>query len=253
MKNVRPQFLFPVVVFLLLSLACGLPGNLSDDRVVENPSVENPSNQLPEANNPSNQLPEASSPSDQLSNANNPSDQQEKPGGFLKTDCNVSGVTFKDITVDYIVDDIYDGPYLICNLSTTGSKGLTESAYIRIVAYKAGPLLEYYQDLKSNIQGYVDQATEWNKQPDIPESTKDTITFLRDDSDGYIFMITKEANVQGCLNGNGFGVENIDGKYLIELHYISCEGDAGAYVTTLQNLQNAARDAIRRVEASAQP
>ena len=33
----------------------------------------------------------------------------------------------------------------------------------------------------------------------------------------------------------------------------SCEGDAGSYQTTLENLRNAARAAIRRVEGNAQP
>lgn len=250
MKNYRPQFLTPVIILMIVSLVCVLSacspyGNIEFG--------DDPSNQLPEANNPSNQLPEVNNPSNQLPNANDPSDQQEEPGRFVKTDCNVSGVTFKDITVDYFVDDIYDGPYLICSVSTTGSHGLNESAYFRIVAYKAGPLLEVYPDLQNSIKGFVDQANEWNALPDLPPEARDEITFIRDDSEGYIFMITKEANVQGCLDGTGYGVEKVDGKYLVQLHYISCEGDAGAYVTAMENLRNAARDAIRRVEASAQP
>jgi hypothetical protein len=261
MKNYRSQFLIPVIVLMILSLAfvltacASIPGNFvfGDDSSNQVPEANNPSNQLPGANNPSNQIPEANNPSNQVPEANNPSNQQAEPEGFLKTDCNVSGVTFSNINVGYTVTDVYDGPNLVCSLSTTGLHGLSESVYFRIVAYKAGPLLEFYQDLQKNIKGFVDQANEWNAQPDLPPEVKDEITFIHDDSDGYIFMITKEANIQKCINGDGYGVENVDGKYLVEYQFSSCEGDAGAYITTIQNLQNAARAAIRRVEASTQP
>jgi hypothetical protein len=237
MRNNRLKFLFLLIIPVILSLACNFSG----------------ATQLPNAIRPVNQPPNAVVPASQPPNAVSPIDQQGKPTGFSEADCNVSGATFDNITVDYIVDDIYDGPYLICSFSTTGAHGLSETAYIRIVAYKADKLEGFYQDQQENIKGFVDQANNWNAQPDLPPNAKDEITFIRDDSDGYIFMITREANVQECINGDGYGAEKINGKYLVQLQFTSCEGDAGAYVTAIQNLQTAATEAIKRVEASAQP
>lgn len=233
----RLKFLFLVIFLVLLSLACSVSG------------ATQPSN----ANNQAAQLPLASEPPEQLPDANSPAGQQAQTPGFLEADCNVSGVTFDKPNIGKSVDDIYDGPNLVCNYSGEGPHGLSETVYFRIVAYKADKLEQFYQDMQTNIQGFVDQATEWNAQPDIPESAKDTITFLRNDSDGYVFLITSEANVQDCTNGDGYGVEKINGKYLVQLTFTSCEGDAGSYLETIQNLQDAAAEAILRVEESAQP
>jgi hypothetical protein len=261
MENSRRQFLFPVIILIIVISASVLtacaPGYgevlFEDDSSGQVPQSNNSSNQVPQSNNPSNQVSESNNPSNQVSVPNNSSNQPADSEGFLKSDCNVDGVTFNNINVGYNVDDIYDGPSLVCSFTGTGSKGLSEIAYFRVGAYKAGPLLEIYQDQQKNIQGFVDQATEWNAQPDVPDSAKDTITFIRDDNVGYIFLITSEANVQGCLNGDGYGIENVDGRYLVQLTFNSCEGDAGSYQTTLENLRNAARAAIRRVEGNAQP
>jgi hypothetical protein len=247
MRNNSLKFLFLLIIPVILSLACNFSG------ATQLPNASSPPDQLPIASSPPDQLPLASSPPDQLPNAVSPPDQQGEPTGFSEADCNVSGVNFDNITVDYNVDEIYDGPYLICSFSATGAHGLSETAYFRIVAHKPDKLEEFYQELQINIKGFVDQANDWNAQPDLPPEVKDEITFIRDDNDGYIFMIAKEANVQECINGDGYGVEKINGKYLVQLQFSSCEGDAGAYVTALQNLQTAATEAIQRVEASAQP
>jgi hypothetical protein len=247
MRNGNLKFFFPLIILVILSLACSFSG------ATQASNASSPDNQLPNSNSPANQQPDANIPADQPSDANSPSDQLAEPTGFSESDCNVSGVTFDTITVDYYVDEVYDGPYLICSFSATGSKGLSETAYFRIVAYKADKLTQFYQELQTNIKGFVDQSTEWNAQPDIPADAKDEITFIQNDSDGYIFLITKDANVQNCTMGDGYGAEKINGKYLIQLQFSSCESDAGAYMTTLENLHNAALEAILRVEESAQP
>ena len=174
--------------------------------------------------------------------------------GFLATDCNVSGITFLDITVSYIVDDTYDGPYLVCNLSSEGTHNLSVHYYINVVAYKADKLDAIYQELQTNIQGFVDQSTEWNADPDIPAEIKDEITFIRNDSDSYVFMITSWSNVQNCENGRGYGVEKVMGKYLVQVQFQSCElADAAAYTGVLKNLETAALAAIQRVEGASKP
>jgi hypothetical protein len=233
----RLKFLFLVIFLVLLSLACNLSA------ATQLPNAVNPSGQDSNTNSSADQPVDANNPADQPANAGNPADQQAKPAGFTEADCNVSGVTFNNTNVGDYVDEIYDGPSLVCSYSATGTHGLSESAYFRIVAYKADKLDGFYQD----------QSTEWNAQPDLPPEAQDTITMLRDDSDGYIFMITKYANVQECTMGDGYGAEKINGKYLIQLQFSSCDGDAGAYMTTLENLQAAALDAILRVEESSQP
>ena len=247
MRNKRLKFLYLVIIPVILSLACNFSA------ATQLPKANNPANQPADANNPADQPADANNPADQPADANNPADQPAEPAGFTEADCNVSGVAFNNTNVGYDVDEIYDGPNLVCSYSATGTHGLSESAYFRIVAYKADKLEEFYQDMKMNIKGFVDQSTEWNAQPDLPKEAQDTIAMLRDDGDGYIFLITKDANVQECTMGDGYGAEMINGKYLIQLQFSSCDGDAGAYMTTLENLQAAALDAILRVEANIQP
>jgi hypothetical protein len=177
-----------------------------------------------------------------------------QPIKFQATDCNVAGITFPDITTSYNVDDIYDGPYLVCNSSSEGAHNLSVHYYINIVAYKADKLDAFYQELQTNIQGFVDQSTEWNADPDVPAEIKDEITFIRNDSDGYVFMITSFSNVQNCENGRGYGVEKVLGKYLVQVQFQSCElADAGAYTAVLKSLETAALAAIQRVEGASKP
>ena len=243
-------FLRIIVLLALVSLACQItPGVIGDGNFKD---AERQSNQAGD-NQPTQHIVGANASPEANQGvintiATSPSTQQAAPAGFLESDCAVSGVVFQDITVDYLVDDIYDGPYLICSISTTGAHGLSESLYFRIVAYKPSLLPQYYRDLQTSIQSWVDQANEWNSTPGIPESAMDTITFLHDDGEGYVFLITSEASVQGRLIGDGFGAEMVNGKYLVQLEFSSCEGDAGVYEAALQQLENAALAAIQRVE-----
>jgi hypothetical protein len=231
MKNIglKPFSLFMLTI--LLSLACA---------------------QIP-AKIPAEQFPLASSSVNQPAQDANSGDQQEKPVVFSEADCSISGIIFNPISYDYIVDDVYDGPNLICSYSTEGAHGLSETDYIRIVAYKAEKLEGFYQDLKENINGYIVQANEWNAHPDLPADAKDEITMIRDDDDGYVFMITKNANVQGCTKGDGYGVEKVNGKYLVQILFSSCEGTSPSYLAQIKYLQSTAAEAIKRVEANAQP
>lgn len=177
-----------------------------------------------------------------------------QPRGFLASDCNISGITFPDITVSNIVDDTFDGPYLICNLSSEGTHNLSVHYYIHVAAYKADKLDTIYQEIQTNIQGFVDQSTKWNADPDLPAEIKDEITFIRNDSDGYVFMITSWSNVQNCENGRGYGVEKVMGKYLVQVDLQSCElENAAAYTAVLKNLETAALAAIQRMESASNP
>ena len=177
-----------------------------------------------------------------------------QPRGFLATDCNVSGITFPDITVNYIVNDTYDGPFLVCNLSSEGTHNLSLKYYFNVGAYKSDKLDAIYQEIQTNIMGFVDQSNEWNADPDIPAEIKDEITFIRNDSDGYVFMITGWSNVQNCENGSGYGVEKVRGKYLVQVEFQSCDlTDAAAYTAVLKNLETAALAAIQRVEGASTP
>ena len=171
------------------------------------------------------------------------------PLGFEKADCTVGGWPFTDISVGNVVTDVFDGPSLICNVSDTGEHGLAEDAYISILALKKDKLEEFYQEKQQNNKGFVDQANEWNALPDLPASSRNEITFIRDDEDGYIFMITTEASVQKCIEGRGYGIEKIYDRYLVETYFSSCKlRDAGTYTTALRTLQETALRAIQRVE-----
>lgn len=235
MRNNSLRYFALLLVLAILSLACQFSGA---NQTLKKPTATSTQPKKVIATNP---------------NSSNSTIPQVKPSGFSKEDCNVSGITFKDITVDNIVDDIYDGPYLTCSFSTTGTHGLSEIVYISVGAYKSAALDEFYQDHQQNIQGFVDQAEEWNAIPDLSPDLKQEVTFLSKNEDGYIFLITGLANVQNCLNGKGYGVEKINGKYLVQLTFNSCDGDAATYQTTFLNMWNAAADAVNRVEAGAKP
>jgi hypothetical protein len=154
-------------------------------------------------------------PSNDGANDPNLTGPQAAPAGFQESDCALQGMTFDNITIDYIVDDMYDGAYLICSGVTTGSHGQDENNFLKITAYKPALLQQYYDELKANNQRSLDQANEWNANPDIPEEMKDTISIIRDDDERFMFLITQEANVPGCLMGDGFGAEMFYEKYLI--------------------------------------
>jgi hypothetical protein len=237
MRNDRLKPLTFFLFTMLLSLAC----------------VLTPRNKQSNTDDPAEQAPLASSSVDQPADDALLGDQQVKPAGFSESDCSMSGVTFNPISYGNTVDDIYDGPNLTCSYSSTGAHGLSETNYIRIVAYKADQLEGFYSDLKENINGYIVQSNEWNAHPDLPADAKNEITMIRDDADGYVFMITKNANVQGCTKGDGYGVEKVAGKYLVQILFSSCEGTAPSYLTTIKYMQSIAAEAIARLEASPQP
>jgi hypothetical protein len=171
-------------------------------------------------------------------------------GGFQESDCAVPGVTFPSISIGDQVTEVYDGPSLICHASTEGAHGLPEIAHIGITAFKADKLEEFYEQGMGSIKVFVDSANEWNAIPDLPSEARYEIDFILNDDDGYVFMITTEANVQGCLLGKGHGEEMVRGKYLVSLLFESCElGDAAAYTAALEKLRTAALAAILRLES----
>ncbi|MHC1741369.1 MAG: hypothetical protein AB9897_09700 [Anaerolineaceae bacterium] len=167
---------------------------------------------------------------------------------FTESDCNVSGVVFQNKNVGYTVTDVFDGNSLTCHTSSTGAHGLSEMVNFSIYTLKPSSLDALYEEKKSVDSGFVEQANEWNALPDLPADIRDEITFIRDDGDGYIFLITSWANVQNCVNGDGYGVEKVNGKYLVVLSFTSCEGDAGSYLATMQNMRQASLAAIQRIE-----
>jgi hypothetical protein len=168
--------------------------------------------------------------------------------GFKRSDCENTGIIFPDITDGYFVDEINDGPYIMCNLSSQGAHGSIQAS-IGITAFQADKLGGFYQNQKATIKAYVDQSTEWNAQPDMPEEVKDVISILYDDVDGYVFMITSEANMQNCYQGRGYGTLILFDKYLANMQYVSCElADTAAYVDMMNILQTAAISAALGVQ-----
>jgi len=176
-----------------------------------------------------------------------PAGQEELiPVGFEEKDCIVDGVIFSDIQIYNTVDEINNGPSIICNSSSTGSHGETHASII-ITSFQTNKLAGYYQDQKKTITTWVDEATQWNSDPGMPEEVKDVISILYDQPNGYIFMITSQ--MQDCVQGRGFGTMMLFNKYLANIQYSSCElADAGAYLIMMQNLQTAAMVAVGRVE-----
>ncbi len=175
-------------------------------------------------------------------------------GGFLESDCSVPGVTFASPTIGDEVNEVFDGPSLICSASGEGAHGLSEFALIGITAYKADKLEEFYREGRDSNEEWVAHANEWNALPGLPPDARKEIDLILNDEDGYVFMITTEANVQGCLAGTGFGTEIVGGKYLVHIAFESCElGDAAAYTAALESLRTAALAAIERLEGEAGP
>ena len=174
------------------------------------------------------------------------------PGGFQESDCAVPGMTFPSPYIGGAeFNEVFDGPSLICSASSEGAHGLPVSAHIGITALKADKLEGRYQQAVESIRRFVDQANKRNAIPDVPPEARFEITFIRNDSDGYVFMITSQANVYDCLLGSGYGEEKIEGKYLVNIQFESCElGDAAAYTAALESLRTAALAAIERVETA---
>ncbi|MCJ7512074.1 MAG: hypothetical protein MUO23_03790 [Anaerolineales bacterium] len=173
--------------------------------------------------------------------------------GFQESDCAVPGLTFASPTIGDEVNEVFDGPSLICAASSEGAHGLSEFALIGITAYKADKLGEFYKPGRDSNEERVARANEWNALPDLPTAARYEIDLILNDEDGYVSMITSESNVYGCLLGDGFGTEKIEGKYLVNIQFESCElGDAAAYTAALESLRAAALAAIERVETARQ-
>ena len=176
-------------------------------------------------------------------------------GEFEKTDCDVPGISFPDsgITISFTVNDIYAGPYLICNVGFQGAHG-SVNYYISDIAYKNAKLTESYNELHTSIQGFVDQANAWNSSLKSGDPLMDSIDLIRNDSNRYVVVISSESNVQHCYRGYGYGAEVVLGKYLIHIGFESCEmGDALEYVTLMKDLESAANKAIYRIEGLSFP
>jgi len=179
----------------------------------------------------------------------NPVDPLKQVGvGFNRTDCESFDIAFSEISIGNLDDEINAGPYIMCNLSSQGAHGSIRAS-IYITAFQADKLDGLYQNQKTTIKSFVDQSTEWNSDPAVPEEVKDVISILYDDIDGYVFMITSEANVQNCYQGRGYGTLVLFDKYLANIQYESCElADTAAYVTLMQKLMAMAEVAALNVE-----
>jgi len=64
--------------------------------------------------------------------------------------------------------------------------------------------------------------------------------------------LCKRQNSTNSLD-SGYGVEKVNGKYLVQILFSSCESTPPAYLTTIKYLQSTAAEAIKRVEEVAQP
>lgn len=173
----------------------------------------------------------------------------EQATGFTSLDCSINGLEFPNITTGNNTFDPYDGPSLICNLTTTGEHGLTETRHLNINAIKPAFITSSYEEQKSVYKPIVDDAVAW-KEKNPTASTE--VIMLQEDEDAYIYLILTNANVQGCILGEGYGVEIIE-NFLVNYNFSSCEGDSYSYVKSIEALQQTARSAIDRLNKSQQP
>ncbi len=115
-----------------------------------------------------------------------------------------------------------------------------------------------FQEARAVSQGFVDQANEWNAQPDLDPAQRMHVNVLYDNSDGYLFVTTQYSNVFNCVSGLGLGDEIVDGLFEVHLNYTSPNAKCGpsdldAYVVMLEKLEAAAMAAIDRLESAAGP
>ena len=169
--------------------------------------------------------------------------------GFLSSDCSINGLVFPDITTVNSNFDPYDGPSLVCNSTASGEQGLNEIRSFNINTIKPAFTTSSFEDQKSVYKPIVDDALAWKAKN--PTSSTEVI-MLQDDESGYIYVILTNANVQGCILGEGYGVEIIE-NYLVNYNFSSCEGDSYSYIKSIEVLQQAARSAIDRLHKSQQP
>ena len=164
--------------------------------------------------------------------------------GFEPADCSATGLTFENITTGNNDFEPYDGPHLICNSVATGSHGLNEIHHVNINKYQLESINTAFEVQKAVYITIVDDAVAWKEKN--PTAGTDVV-MIRDDEGGYVYLILTNASVQGCLVGEGYGVEKID-QYLVNLNFSSCEGDVAYYRATIETLRVTARLAVERVE-----
>lgn len=168
----------------------------------------------------------------------------EQSAGFISSDCSINGLAFPNITIGNNTFDPYDGPSLICNSVSTGGNGLNEISHFNIDAIKPAFMTSTFEDQKSVYKSIVDDAIAW-KEKNPTASTE--VIMLQEDKDAYIYLIITNANVQGCILGEGYGVEIIE-NYLVNYNFSSCEGDSYTYMKAIEALQQSAGMAIDRLE-----
>lgn len=166
-----------------------------------------------------------------------------QPAGFLPSDCSACGMTFDNITAEFNTSDPFDGPFLICNSTTTGGNGLNEIHQLDVHAVKPEFLTSSFAEQKSVWKPIIDDAIAW-KEKNPTASTE--VIMIRDDEGGYIYLVLTNANVQGCLLGEGYGSE-IFNSYLVNMQFSSCEGNAAEYLQAIEKLRDTARKAVERV------
>jgi hypothetical protein len=168
---------------------------------------------------------------------------------FLESDCAAAGLDFPSVTTDYVSDGPNQGPYLNC-ASTDPLYGVLINPWSDPAQLDAD-----YQKRVAISQGFVADANKWNSDLTDP-ALADHVTFLRNDADRYVLVITSYSNVQNCETGIGMGDEKIDGRFEVSLHYdpgICGPSDPQAYVTMMHNLEAVAVAAIGRVEGKTGP
>ncbi len=172
-------------------------------------------------------------------------------GEFLESDCAVEGLDFTNIAVDNFTSGPNQGPHLNCK--TDESDGFMITPWSDPAQLEAA-----FQEASAVSRGFVDQANEWNAQPDLDPALVMHVNVLYDDSDGYMFVRTQYSNVFNCVSGLGLGDEIVDGLFEVHLNYTSPNAKCGpsdpdAYVVMLEKLEAAAMAAIDRLEAEAGP
>lgn len=172
-----------------------------------------------------------------------------QPAGFEPADCNLSGLVFPDMTTGNNEFDPYDGPSLICNSSATGSHELNERMYLSIQKMLPDRINAAFEEQKGMHKAFVDEAIAWKEKNPTAGSE---VAKIRDDANGYIYLVITQANVQGCVLGEGYGAEIVD-NYLVNSYFSSCEGDAASYSKAVETLRETARKAIERVENNKLP
>ena len=169
--------------------------------------------------------------------------------GFLPSDCAINNFSFPNITTGSNDYDFYNGPYLICNSNRTGEHGITETMHFSITAIKSESISSKFEEQKAVFQTIVDEALDWKERN--PTAGTDVVK-IRDEADGYIYLILTNATAQNCLLGEGYGVEIVNDYQILYL-FSSCAGSEADYTEAMDSLSMAAYNAISRLENGKNP